>query len=265
MTKATVFAGDQAAGLRRLFDHNRSQIVPVVANVLAGEATAYLHALACAFIAKGARVLVVDAADTAPAANEWLDMDIGACVRRFSDRLAYLAAPGAARRYVDARGSARGWLWRVQSTVLSARVVLVHASARDLARLIGADDWQVPVLLCGRQAQAITEAYTQLKLIAARCGHANADLLVGVDDCAPNRATAAPTPLQIAKRLDACADTFLGGSIRMFAQASLDLGVGAGSVADDLLALATLQLQPQVSASESHGRPATAAELAVAL
>lgn len=235
---------DQAAGLRRLFEGQQRSVVPVVANALVADATPYLDALARALLAQGASVLVVDAATTAPQAQELIDVDLALCIERPAAQLGYLAAPGAARRHVDARGSAQAWLWRVQQAAPWAQVVLLHADMRDLPRLIDSGE-TTPVVMCSSDTASLTEAYAGMKLLVQRAQCQRFDVLVGLR---PGTRVDAAT---VALRLDGCADTFLGAAVRACAGVPLaplavhTAAAAATPPAPDLLALATMHLAPQ--------------------
>lgn len=237
-TPANPTPTDQAAGLRRLFEGQQRSVVPVVANALVNDATPYLDALARALLAQGASVLVVDASDTAPQAQELIDVDLALCIERPAAQLGYLAAPGAARRHVDARGSAQAWLWRVQQAAPWAQVVLLHADMRDLPRLTGHGEAN-PVLICATDTASLTEAYAGMKLLVQRAQCHRFDVLVGLRPGGRVDATA------VALRLDGCADTFLGAAVRACAAVPLAPRTAAATpVAPDLLALAAMHLAP---------------------
>ena len=69
---------DQADGLRRLFAPTRTRFVPLVANPHVPHAGPLLDHVALALVARGQKVLVVDAADGAPAPHEMAMLDMGA-------------------------------------------------------------------------------------------------------------------------------------------------------------------------------------------
>ena len=103
---------DQADGLRQMFASACARFVPVVSNPHVAFGGVMLERLCTAFAERGARVLVVDAAERAGAPGEMAMVDLGQCVERLSPQVAYLAARGLPIRFVDARGSTRGFLER---------------------------------------------------------------------------------------------------------------------------------------------------------
>lgn len=226
---------DQADGLRRLFAGSRQCLVPVVANAHIDCTGVLLERLIGAFTDLGARALVVDAADSAPAAAELIDIDLRACIERLGSSTGYLAAREAPRRHVDARGSCESWLWSVEAAAPWADVVVVHAEARDLVRLLGQREVH-PVLLASMAPASLTDAYATMKLLSQRCGLMSFDLLVGMRD-APRRGR------RLGERLASTADTFLGTVLRDMAV--LDTGVPLDTASPpDLARLAAGQLLP---------------------
>lgn len=232
---------DQAAGLRRLFaDQHRRCLVPVAANLELDDSPYWLEALARAFATLGARVLVVDAGELAPTPSELIDIDLATCMVPVHPGVVYLAARGAARRHVDARGSSANWLAQVQDAAPWADCVLLHANARELARLLPEPLGGVPVVpivLAGHDAESLTEAYAAMKQLQQRCGCLVFDAIVGAASPAPRRAR------QVVDRLTSCADSFLAAVLRHSAQ--LDTRDAAAMPAA-LAELATLHLAPTV-------------------
>lgn len=215
---------DQAAGLRALFGPSEAHLVPLVANPhLRGHAV-LLERLCSALSEQGARVLVIDAADTSPEPHEMCELDLGACMERLGARVHYLAARGLPRRHVDTRGSAQGWLAAVEAAAPPVDLVLLHATARDMARLIGTRDAR-PVLMCGVDHASLTDAYASIKLLAQRVGLRSFDLLVS-EEGRPQRAAAA------AARLADTADVFLGAVQRACAAVDCRQPAGATLPAD---------------------------------
>jgi flagellar biosynthesis protein FlhG len=198
---------DQADGLRRLFAAGRRQrVVPVAFNAHADCTAILLERLAGAFSELGANTLVVDAADSAPRANNISEVDLAAAIEPLSDTLSYLAARGLPLRHVNTRGSCEAWLTAVEQAAPQADVLLVHANARDLVRLLGRREAR-PVLVTSLEPDSLTDAYTSMKLLAQRSGLMTFDLLTGM--------TGAPKAAQrVAERLADCADDFLGAVIR---------------------------------------------------
>ena len=171
---------DQADGLRRLFAAGRRQrVVPVAFNAHADCTAILLERLAGAFSELGANTLVVDAADSAPRANNISEVDLAAAIEPLSDTLSYLAARGLPLRHVNTRGSCEAWLTAVEQAAPQADVLLVHANARDLVRLLGRREAR-PVLVTSLEPDSLTDAYTSMKLLAQRSGLMTFDLLTGM-------------------------------------------------------------------------------------
>lgn len=227
------FATDQADGLRRLFAGQRQRLVPLVANPHVDDAAILLERLASALAEGGARLLVVDAADTSPAPHELVDIDLAGCIETLGPGMHYLAACGLPRRHVNARGSAETWLQAIESVATRADAIVLHANARDLARLVGQRDVR-PVLMCGVGNQSLTDAYTSMKLLAQRARLMSFDLLVSANG-RPQRAEAN------AQRLALTGDHFLGAVVR--GHAAIDCrGRANAPLTADLQALARAQL-----------------------
>ena len=126
---------DQAAGLRRMFNGATVRVVPVVSNPHVSCGGVLLERLSTALAERGARVLVVDAGESASSAGEMALVDLAQCVERLSPQIAYLAARGLAVRFVDSGGSTRAFLERAAEAAPGCNVVVVHASASDLCRM----------------------------------------------------------------------------------------------------------------------------------
>ena len=193
---------DQAAGLRRLFAAREKRLVPLVANPLLRESSVLLERLASTLAEDGARLLVVDAADSSPAPLELADIDLPACIEPLGRSVRYLAARGLPRRHVDPRGSSQAWLSAVEQAAPDCDVVLLHASARDLVRMLGQREVR-PVVLTGVDSASLTDAYASVKLLAQRSQLRTFDLLIS-EAGRPQRAEAS------AQRLASTADSFLG-------------------------------------------------------
>lgn len=198
---------DQADGLRRLFANGRRQrLVPVAFNAHVDCTPILLERLAGAFVELGANTLVIDAADSAPRANTMAEIDLSAAIERLGDNMSYLAARGLPLRHVNSRGSCEAWLNAVETAAPQADVLLLHANARDLVRLLGRREVR-PVLTTTLDPASLTDAYTSMKLLAQRSGLMTFDLLTGM----------AGTPKaaqRIAERLADTADSFLGAVVR---------------------------------------------------
>lgn len=196
---------DQADGLRRMFSAHRARVVTLVANPQVAFAGVLIERLTAAFAREGLHTLIVDAADWSPAPAEVSLLDLSACVETLSAEVSYLAARGLPMRHLDTRGSTAGFVDAVAEAAPHADVVLVHASASDLCRLFMRRPLR-PVLMAGDGAEALTQAYGALKLLASRHGVAAFDLLLAA---APGTARAEA----VVKRLAGCADDFLASAL----------------------------------------------------
>lgn len=200
---------DQADGLRRLFAPTRTRFVPLVANPHVPHAGPLLDHVALALVARGQKVLVVDAADGAPTPHEMAMLDMGAAIETLSPQLGYLAAKGLPLAFVDTRGSASSLLDAIAQAAPKADVVLLHANASDLARLFMHRPAR-PVLVAADHAESVKHAYAACKLLAQRCSLMTFDLLM--------TATRASARLpSIAASLAGCADGFLGAVLHDWA------------------------------------------------
>jgi len=206
MTPSARTLADQADGLRRLFAGTRQSVVPLVANPHVESASTLLERLSTSFADLGANTLVVDAADTSPAPHEMAGIDLAACIEPLGGQVYYLAARGLPLQHVNARGSAEAWLAAVETAAPRADVIVLHASARDLVRLIGRRALR-PVLMASLDPGSLTDAYTSMKLLAQRAELLSFDLLVGMR-ARPKRAQ------RIAERLASCGDSFLNAVLR---------------------------------------------------
>jgi len=234
---------DQADGLRRMFAAADAAIVPVVANPHVEHHGAILARLAGVFAEQGLNTLVVDAADTAPDPAELAFLDLAACVEPLSPQLAYLAARGLPMQHVDTHGSCASFLPRVMAAVGDVDVVVIHAEARVLARLLGERELR-PVLLASGAREAVTHAYAALKVLVARLG------LLSFDVALPGGHVRGPSPQQIARRIAECADRFLGAAMHDSVAIAPHLAFGEAA-GPELLRLARAQL----SVAEPHPAP----------
>jgi len=165
----TLAPQDQAHGLRRLFASSRVRFIPVVSNPHVMGAGVLLEGLCAAFAELGLHTLVVDAAESAPTPSELASVDLGACVESLSKDVSYLAARGLPMRYINAKGSAAQFLEVVTEAAPQADVVLLHASAAELARVVALREVR-PVLLADTDANSVTHAYAGMKWLAGRAG-----------------------------------------------------------------------------------------------
>jgi hypothetical protein len=202
---------DQADGLRRLFASRTLRFVPVVSNPFIAFGGVLIERLCSALTGMQQQVLVVDAAERAPKPLELAHIDLADGIESLANGVSYLAAAGLPVRHADSRGSTRGFLDAVADAAPFAQVVLVHASALELARLFGRGDAVVPpprpLLFCDDRPEGMTHAYTSMKLLATRAQWLSHDLLM----CA---AAGSPRAPQVAQRLSHCAENFLGGVLR---------------------------------------------------
>ena len=192
---------DQADGLRRMFAR-RPRVVAVASNPHVGFAGVLLERLTTALSALGLSTLMVDAAENAPAPHEYAALDLSVCVETLSEQVSYLAARGLPLRHVDARGSCAGFLQAACDAAPWADVLLVHAPASELSRLLTGRALR-PLLLAADHPTSVTHAYAAMKLLAARNGLMSYDLLMACDPHSPRRDRIAP-------QLADTADRFLG-------------------------------------------------------
>lgn len=201
---------DQADGLRRLFAGARQRChVPLVSNPHVAFSGAVIERLTAAFGAAGRHTLVVDAADGAPAPNEIAHVDLASAIEPLGPDVSYLAARGLPLAYVDTRGSAASLLDALQDAAPQADVVLLHASASDLARVFQRRSAR-PVLIGADHPESIKHAYASVKLLAQRCTLMTFDLLLAANPRSPRL-------LHIAQSLSGTADGFLGSLMQTWA------------------------------------------------
>lgn len=206
--------GDQAQGLRRLFRGHRVRWVPVVANPHLAVGGLLLERLCAAFSAHGANTLVVDAAETAQAAEASALARLSRLIEPLSHQVSYLAVRGLPARCVDADGFTSALLDAVGDAAAGVDVVLVHAPAAELARLFSRHDARhagrgdiTPLLLCDDHPASVTHAYAGLKVLALRAGRGVHDVLLAA---APD----SPRAPRIADQLAACAELYLQATVR---------------------------------------------------
>jgi flagellar biosynthesis protein FlhG len=210
---------DQADGLRRLFAPARARVLPVVSNPHVQRGGLMLERLCSALSELGLHTLVVDAGERSPAPHELARVDLAACVETLSRDVSYLAARGLALRYVDASGSTASLLAALADAAPQAQVLLVHAGATDLARLLAVRSAPPaassapprPVLMADDHPASVTHAYAAIKLLSQRAGLWVHDLLLSAS---PASVRARVIPGQLAR----CAEDFLGASIGHWAQ-----------------------------------------------
>lgn len=200
---------DQADGLRRLFASSRVRCVPVVSNPFVLGGGALLEGLCAAFSELGLRTLVVDAGEQSPAPSDLALVDLSSCVEKLSPQVSYLAARGLPMRYINANGSAAQFMEAVVDAAPDADVVLLHASAAELARVVASREVR-PVLLADTDTQSVTHAYAGMKWLAQRAGLMVYSLLLA---CSPQLRLAD----RIAQQISSCGDGFLGAVLRDWA------------------------------------------------
>ena len=192
---------DQADGLRRLFAAHRGHLIALAANPHVAFGGVVLDRLAQVLAAGGREVLVVDAGAGAPAPHELSRLDLAAGIERVARRVSYLPARGLPMAHVDTRGSAAGFLDALRDAAPEADVLLVHADAGELARMLTRRAAR-PLLLGADHPESVKHAYASAKLLAQRIGLATFDLLVVA-------AAQSPRIASIAASLAGCLDGFL--------------------------------------------------------
>jgi flagellar biosynthesis protein FlhG len=200
---------DQADGLRRLFAGRRRQVLALAANPHVAFSAGVLDRLAGVLAGQGRQVLVVDAASASPPPHELAGVDLSACIETIAPRVAYLPARGLPLQHVDTRGSAGAFIDAVQQAAPQAEVMLLHADAVDLARLLKHRAAR-PLLIGADHPESIKHAYASAKLLVRRCGLMTYDLLLVAAPRSPRAAS-------IAASLGGCAEGFLGAMLRSWA------------------------------------------------
>ena len=200
---------DQADGLRRLFAGRGCRVLALAANPHVAFGGLVLDRVAAVLAALGREVLVVDAADSSPAAHELARLDLAACIERVAPRVAYLPARGLPLAHVDTRGSSAAFIDALQAAAPDAEVLLLHADAADLARLLKRRAVR-PLLLGADHPESIKHAYASCKLLVQRCQLMSYDLLLAASPLSSRAA-------DIAASLGSCAEGFLGAALRDWA------------------------------------------------
>ena len=200
---------DQAHGLRRLFAASKTRFIPVVSNPRVTGADALLEGLCAAFAELNLQTLVVDAGEHSPSPSELAHVELANCVERLSPRVSYLAARGLPLRYINAHGSAAAFLEAVATAAPDADVILLHAPAPELARVVSSREVR-PLLLADTDPHSVTEAYAGMKWLTQRAGLMVYSLLMA---CHPQLRVAT----RIAQQLHSCGDGFLGAVLRDWA------------------------------------------------
>jgi hypothetical protein len=238
---------DQADGLRRLFGGRRQHLLAVPANADLAFSGVVLDRLAAVLARHGRRVLVVDAAASAPAPSELSRLDLAAGIEPLAPRVDYLAARGLPLAFVDTRGSAAGFVDALARIAPQTEVMLLHAEPGDLARVLMHRAAR-PLLIAGDQPESLKRAYASAKLLAQRCGLMSYDLLLAAAPQSPRRQA-------IAQTLASCLDRFLGALLHGWA--TVDPAADPAAPTDAVLAqLLADQLALEEGANGSLRPPA---------
>ena len=203
---------DQAEGLRQLFSGRAGRarrVIALAANAHVACNAAVLDRVAATLSCLGRQVLVVDAALSAPAPHELARLDLAAGIEPMMPGVAYLPARGLPLQYVDTRGSAARFVQALFDAVPSADVVLLHAEAAELARLLARTAAR-PLLMAADHPESLKAAYASCKLLLQRTGLATYDLLLAASPRSPRA-------LGIVASLRGCADSFLGALLHDWA------------------------------------------------
>lgn len=200
------FPLDQAHGLRQMFAAAAEvHYLPLVHNLQVAFGGVVMERLCTALADRGQNTLVVDAADSASMPHELAPVDLAACVEPLSPQVSYLAARGLPMQYLDARATTAGFLQAVHQASPQANVVLLHASALDLRRMLVGRTPR-PVLLVGGRPASLTDAYASMKQLSQRLGALTYDVVITADVSERRAQT-------IVARLSECADHFLGAAV----------------------------------------------------
>jgi len=200
---------DQADGLRRLFARTGCVILPLVANPHVQASGVAVERLTAVLALQGRKTLVVDAGETSPPPDETSVLELAPCIEHLSPTIAYLAAKGLPRRFVDTRGSAAHLLDELTRLVPDAQAVLLHASAADLLRLCTGRMLR-PLVLSNEEPESVKHAYASMKLLVQRSGWKSFDLVMLGPDRSQRMAS-------IASTLGECADQFVGAALHDWA------------------------------------------------
>ncbi len=168
---------DQADGLRRMFAGRRLCVIALASNPFVAFPGVVIERLAAAAASLGRHTLVVDAAQSAGSPNEMARVDLSACVERLTPELSYLVARGLPLEYIDTRGAASAFLDAAANAAPRADLLLVHASASELARLFMRRAAR-PIVVTSDHPEGLKHAYASVKLLAQRASLMTFDLLV---------------------------------------------------------------------------------------
>ena len=205
MTAPAARPVDQAHGLRQMFQARVLRFIPVVSNPEVMYGGVVLERLCAAYAGFGLRTLVVDAGERARRPSELAEFDLREGVEELSPHVHYLPAKGLPLKHVDAQGCSQTLVDDIADAAPQADVVLLHAPASELVRVLGrrSRGHNVrPLLFTDERAEGLTHAYAGVKVMAQRANWMAHDLIV----CAGPNSQLAP---QVARRLAQCADSFL--------------------------------------------------------
>lgn len=155
---------DQAQGLRRLFEGRGVPVLAVVSNPAVAWSGFLLEHLSEALGSAGRQILLVDASETAPEPGEWTLLDPRWAVDQRCEQFAYLGARGLIHHHLSSARRAGGLLHTLIEAAPWADVVLLHAPATDLMRLLAGQDWR-PIVLADTTPAGVMQAYAALKVL----------------------------------------------------------------------------------------------------
>lgn len=158
---------DQAAGLRRLFAAEGPRVVSLVSNPQVTWSGVLIEHVGRAAARLGFHPLILDAAETAPPADEWGRADLRGAVAHRHPEGSYLGSRGWLRHHLAAGRSGPQLLEAAGATAPWADLLIVHAPADDLAGLHGPKPWW-PLLMVDTRADSLVQAYAGLKRLSRR-------------------------------------------------------------------------------------------------
>lgn len=202
---ARVYTHDQAHGMRQMFAAKTLHFVPLASNPQVIFGGVVLERLCAAFAAFGLKTLVFDAGERARAPAELSLFDLSEGIETLSAHVKYMPARGLPLKSVDARGDSGELIDLLAMAANDVDVVILHASASELVRLLGAraKGYNLrPLVFTDESPAGMTQAYTAIKIMAQRGPWVSHDLLV----CAERDSSRGE---KIAQRLAQCADSFL--------------------------------------------------------
>lgn len=209
---------DQAHGLRCLFTGAQVRFVPLLSNPHVAFGGVLIDQLLTTLAGLGRHTLLVDAAERSQQPQELASVDLAQAVEPLAPRVSYLAARGLPLRHLNSQGSMASFLDALAQAAPQADVVLVHASATDLARVFMRRAARPIVLACDHPV-AVTHAYAGIKLLVQRAGLRVHGLVLGASADSPRAE-------RIARHLSDCADLFLAAVVHGWAR--IDPSTAAG-------------------------------------